>query len=245
MIVASTGQPAPPNGAEIKAIILDYAGVMTAPIPSMMTDALSASEDPTDLRTQIRAMMSVELHNPDPDGTWNRLERGEISLDAFAELVESRFGGAAKLFRASGGQLMATLAIRIEMVDRIRQWRDAGLKIGLLTNNVAEWRSTWRAKLVEADALHLFDVIIDSSEVGMRKPEARIYVHAANELDVERHEAMFVDDFAHNVEGARSAGLHAVHATSNDSHFAVLDSIFGPFDLASASPKSVDAGMKN
>jgi putative hydrolase of the HAD superfamily len=214
-----------PNGP-IRAIILDYTGVMTVPIPFGLMDAKSETENPeTSVASVLRSVMTTELRNPDPQGLWNRLERGEIPLTEFADYVTTLHPMAGEFFRSTAGNLMSTLPIRPEMVERLATLKAQGFKTALLTNNVLEWRELWRAKLVEANALHLFDAIIDSSEVGMRKPEARIYLHAASVLGVEPHEALFVDDFAHNVEGARNAGLNAVFADADDLHLRELDQL--------------------
>jgi putative hydrolase of the HAD superfamily len=230
--------PRSPNAtnAPIRAIILDYTGVMTVPIPFGLMDATGKSESSeADVAAVLRSVMTTELRNPDPQGWWNRLERGEIPLAEFADYVTTMHPMAGEFFRSTAGTLMSTLPIRPEMVERLAALKAQGFKTALLTNNVLEWRELWRAKLVEANALHLFDAIIDSSEVGMRKPEARVYLHTTSVLGVEPHEALFVDDFAHNVEGARNAGLNAVFADADDLHLRALDELpagisFGDID---------------
>jgi epoxide hydrolase-like predicted phosphatase len=209
----------------IRAVILDYTGVMTVPIPFAIADTPPASSDNTEasVGNVLRNVMSTELRNPDPKGMWNRLERGEIALGAFADYVTTMHPMAGEFFRSTAGTLMSTLPIRSEMVERLRGLKEAGFKTALLTNNVFEWRDLWRAKLTGANAIDLFDVVVDSSDVGMRKPEARIYLHTTSVLGVEPQEALFVDDFAHNVEGAREAGLNALLADADDAHFRELD----------------------
>jgi putative hydrolase of the HAD superfamily len=210
----------------IRAVILDYTGVMTVPIPFTIDDTPSvASDKPSEasVGNVLRSVMATELRNPNPEGMWNRLERGEIALSAFADHVSAMHPMAGEFFRSTAGTLMSTLPIRPEMVERLRTLKAAGFKTALLTNNVFEWRDLWRAKLIEANAIGLFDVLVDSSDVGMRKPEARIYRHTTGVLGVEPRAALFVDDFAHNVDGAREAGLNAVFASADDAHFTELD----------------------
>ena len=221
------------SGRAVKAVILDYTGVMTVALPfSPLADDLATSHAEGDRATHdpraaLRSMMAAELRNPDANGAWNRLERGEITLDAFIDRFAPRLGEIAEVFRSSAGQLMASLPIRTEMVDRVARWRGLGLRVGLLTNNITEWRPIWRAKLEEAGALGLFDVIVDSSEVGMRKPEARIFHHTADLLGVTVGDAVFVDDFDHNLAGARGVGLRTLLALPDDSHYAALDALLG------------------
>jgi epoxide hydrolase-like predicted phosphatase len=211
----------------IRAVIFDYTGVMTVPIPFAIDAPAAPAAAPENTEASVgdvlRKVMASELRNPDPQGMWNRLERGEIALSAFADYVATLHPMAGEFFRSTAGTLMSTLPIRPEMVERLRTLKEAGCKTALLTNNVFEWRDLWRAKLTEANAIQLFDLVVDSSDVGMRKPEARIYLHTTSVLGVQPHEALFVDDFAHNVEGAREAGLNALFASADDAHFRELD----------------------
>lgn len=217
------------------ALIIDYTGVITVPLSMggrSRSDPNDAPSQPSDI-DKLRSMMSHELHNPDPDGLWNRLERGEASVGELVDRVEEAVPGAGVFFSGeSTVTLMASLEVRADVVDRIRVWRGLGVPLALLTNNVAEWRPHWTAKLVAAGGLSLFDVVIDSSEVGMRKPEARIYHHtvgALNErlgLRLAPGDCLFIDDFEQNVAGAQAIGMRALLATHDDAHWGVLDSLF-------------------
>lgn len=214
------------NHAVIRAIVLDYAGVMTVPVSMpKKPNSLRSEPDPADVRSVLRSFMSHEVHNSDPTGMWNRVERGEVRFDDFCTYLEKKHQLAGQAFRAMGGNMIAGLALRTMMADRVREWRGSGLKVGLLTNNVMEWRPIWRSKLEEANLLDAFDAVVDSSEVGMRKPESRIFLHAVELLGVAPHEAVFVDDLAQNVEGAVAAGLHAILATPDDAHLVQLDAL--------------------
>ncbi|MGZ4145259.1 MAG: HAD family hydrolase, partial [Actinomycetota bacterium] len=87
----------------------------------------------------------------------------------------------------------------------------AHYKTAILTNNVKEW-TDWR-EWVEA---HIFDLVVDSSEVGMRKPDPEIYLLTCEKLGVEPARAAFVDDIPTNVEGAAAVGLHAIRFTTTE-----------------------------
>ena len=94
------------------------------------------------------------------------------------------------------------------MLDVCRRIREAGMKTSLLTNNVAEGSSSWRAVLPLDD---LFDDVVDSSAVGMRKPNPAIFHLALERLGgIAPARAVFLDDAPGNVEGARAAGLRAI-----------------------------------
>ncbi len=216
------------------ALIIDYTGVITVPLsiggPSR-SDPSEAENEPSSIE-RLRSMMSHELHNSDPDGLWNRLERGETPVSELILRIEEVVPGAGAFFSGeSRATLMASLEVRADVVERIRGWRARGIPLALLTNNVAEWRPHWTAKLDAAGGLSLFDVVIDSSEVGMRKPEERIYHHtveALNErlgLRLVPRDCLFIDDFEQNIAGAEAVGMATLLATTDDAHWDMLDSL--------------------
>ena len=229
-----------------KAIILDYTGVVTVPIPfgaesSAEPDTVSADRGAkgggappsSSSMHALRTLMAHELNNADPNGLWNRLERGEAPLAELHDMVESIVPGAGVFFAGEGPvSLMASIAVRLDVIDRMRAWKSAGVALALLTNNVAEWRPLWTANLVKAGGYELFDVVIDSSAVGMRKPEPAVYRHAVTELglacglNLALTECLFVDDFAQNVRGAMDVGLPALLATNDDAHWTTIDALF-------------------
>jgi putative hydrolase of the HAD superfamily len=101
------------------------------------------------------------------------------------------------------------------MIDYVRELRERGLRTALLTNNVREWEPRWRAKLPELD--EIFEVVVDSAFVGMRKPERAIYELTLERLrGVRPAECVFVDDLEHNCEAARDLGMKAVRFESAD-----------------------------
>ncbi|MEO5841118.1 MAG: HAD-IA family hydrolase [Acidimicrobiales bacterium] len=90
----------------------------------------------------------------------------------------------------------------------MRALRASGLRMGIVTNNVREFSERWR-RLIPVD--ELFDDIVDSSAVGVRKPNPDIYHLALRRLGVTRPgSATFLDDFAPNVDAAIAIGLHGV-----------------------------------
>lgn len=214
------------------ALIFDYTGVITVPLPlppRPPSDAAAVAEDATPAQL-LRTMMRHELHNPDPDGLWNRLERGEAPLAELLVRIDEVAPGASVFFAGGGAaSLMAALTVRSDVIGRLSRWRDQGVPLALLTNNVKEWRPLWTANLEAAGGLALFDVIIDSSEVGMRKPEGRIYTHTVDALSesvgrsLALADCLFVDDFVQNIDGAAAVGLPGLLATPDDEHWTTLD----------------------
>ena len=95
--------------------------------------------------------------------------------------------------------------VRDDMVECVRRVRGKGLKTAILTNNIAEGRDFWRPMLPLDE---LFDAVVDSSEIGMRKPNPAIYRHTLDQLGgVAPERAVFLDDFEGNVLAARAVGM--------------------------------------
>jgi len=93
------------------------------------------------------------------------------------------------------------------MVDAVRRVRAAGHRTALLTNNAREWGVTWRP-LIPLD--ELFDAVLDSSEIGLRKPDPAIYRLTCRQLGLAPAECLFVDDLECNVAAARELGMIAL-----------------------------------
>jgi epoxide hydrolase-like predicted phosphatase len=111
------------------------------------------------------------------------------------------------------------------MIEFARDLRERGLRTALLTNNVREWEPLWRAKLPEID--EIFEVVVDSAFVGMRKPESRIYELTVDRLGVVAGECVFVDDLEVNCETARDLGMAAVRFESAEQAVAEVESALG------------------
>jgi epoxide hydrolase-like predicted phosphatase len=98
------------------------------------------------------------------------------------------------------------------VVHKIRDLKGRGLRLGLLTNNVKEFGEHWRTMFPLEE---LFEDVVDSSHVGMRKPERGIYELTCSRMGIEPGEAVFIDDNLDNVEAARAYGMEAVHFGEN------------------------------
>jgi putative hydrolase of the HAD superfamily len=203
----------------IRALISDFGGVLTTPLTAGFV--AYQEEAGVSLEELGRAMQrATELHGEHP---LFALERGEIPEAEFARRLGEQLGDGFDLAR-----LRALYFERIEpnppMIRYVAELRGRGLRTALLTNNVREWEPFWRAKLPELD--EVFEVVVDSAFVGMRKPEPRIY-----ELTLERlggglraEECLFVDDLEVNCEAARALGMTAVRFEHADQAIAELES---------------------
>ena len=189
----------------IKAVLFDLHGVVTSsPWAAIASVAAASGRDHDEL---LRFMMGD--YDADTDHAWHRLERGEIPItEYFTDLVERAKAEGFELdfseLRSFGQELQVNGAV----VDTIRSLKQRGFKVALVTNNVKEASSGWRDLL---DADELFDAVVDSSAVGVRKPNPAIFDRALEMLGgVAPAEAVFLDDALGNVEGARRAGLTAI-----------------------------------
>ncbi len=113
------------------------------------------------------------------------------------------------------------------MIDYMRGVRDRGLRTALLTNNVREWEPRWRPMLPEID--EIFEVVIDSAFVGMRKPEPEIYLLTLERLGdgIEAADCVFVDDIELNCEAARDLGMAAVTFETTEQATAEIEAALG------------------
>jgi epoxide hydrolase-like predicted phosphatase len=146
----------------------------------------------------------------DNDHPWHRLERGEISFEEARRL--NRIGLAElgiELPAPPTGHTGPSIAFRPDqaMIDLVVRLREAGLRTGVLTNNVREFRDLWRTLLPYDE---LFDDVVDSHEVGLRKPNAAIYELALTRLNALAPRSAFLDDLPANVVAAERLGLFGI-----------------------------------
>ncbi len=179
---------------------------MTAPLDQPRPDLTPEEQE---IRVKVRRLMAGAAFAETTDHPWHELEQGRITLQAFIDWVEGHVPGGGRRFDPANGPItVARLPMRDALIDEVGRLRGAGIATALVTNNVAEWRHVWSARL-DLDAL--FDVVVDSSEVGMRKPDARIYEHTLSALGVsDPARSVFLDDMAVNVAGAEAVGLRGV-----------------------------------
>lgn len=198
-------QCAAANSAK-KVVFFDFGGVFTlSPFSAIGDMARDRGATPEQL---MRIVFGD--YGEDGDHPWHRLERGEISLEdarlAIQENGRSEHGLPVDLY-----ELFAAMprdgGLRHELVDRVAGIREAGLQTAIITNNVKEFSEGWRS-LLPVD--ELFDRVFDSCELGIRKPNAEIYRHALEAMQVQPNEALFLDDFKANVDSASSLGIDCI-----------------------------------
>jgi putative hydrolase of the HAD superfamily len=157
-------------------------------------------------------------------GAWSRLERGELTVEEFCAPFESDC--RAYGIDVDGARLMTYIAEasvpRSRMLEAIRRIRARGLRVGALTNN---WR---KADTVGPRPLREhFDVFVESSVVGMRKPDPRIYQLVCRELGVEPARTAFLDDIGRNLKSARALGMTTIKVDDPDDALRELGDVLG------------------
>ena len=202
----------------IRAVLFDLHGVLTSSPWAALAEAGTASG--VDQETVLRVM--VGDYRTDGDHPWHRLERGQIGLAEYgAAVLELARDAGIELDFGKLRRFNDRIVVSDEMVAKVRRLHADGYRTAVVTNNVKEMADAWRA-LLPVD--ELFDAVVDSSSIGIRKPNPAIFRHALEVLgDIAPGEAVFLDDAEGNVEGARAAGLHAVHVVDVDSALAELD----------------------
>jgi putative hydrolase of the HAD superfamily len=200
----------------ISAALFDFGGV----ILSSPFEAFNRYERDRGLPTDfIRQVNARDEHT----NAWARLERNEIDAAEFDAAFADE--STALGHRVPGADVLATLTgdVRAEMVTALRRVKEAGLAVACLTNNIAGGEP--RREVDEV--LALFDVIVESSKVGHRKPEARFYEIACEQLAVEAGECVFLDDLGVNLKPAREMGMTTIKVTTSEQAISDLEAVLG------------------
>jgi putative hydrolase of the HAD superfamily len=159
--------------------------------------------------------------NPDTNA-WAHLERGDIPFDEFCDRFEAEALAAGGEVDARAVMALLSGEVRPAMVEAVRRCHER-LKTGLLTNNfVAEDQGADHSAI-----LAHFDVIVESSTAGVRKPDPRFYRMACDQLGIEPSEAVFLDDLGINLKPAKAMGMTTIKVTDPDHALAELETVVG------------------
>jgi putative hydrolase of the HAD superfamily len=210
---------------ELRGIITDWGGVMTSPIRDTVQAWLDSEGIDDDTYAAVMKLWVVTAYDPAADGNpVHALERGEITSDEFERLL------AARLVRRGGGQVLpeglltrmfAASAPCEPMYAAVASLHTAGLRTCLLSNS---WGSDGYPREVFGGMYH---AVVISAEVGMRKPEERIFRHAAGLIGLAPSECVFIDDMEANVRAAEAMGMHGVLHTQPEATVQALGKLFG------------------
>ena len=203
----------------IRAVLFDFGGVIT----SSPFEAFRRFEHERGLPTGF--LQSINRNQPDSNA-WALFERGELSAKAFDEMFASESREAGHEVRGLDVVALVYGNVRPRMVEAVRRCRGKFIT-ACLTNNfqgspalpeparARDWQS----------ALALFDEVIESSKVGIRKPEKAFFELACDKLSIRPQEAVFLDDLGANLKPARAMGMHTIKVSDPDTALAELASV--------------------
>jgi putative hydrolase of the HAD superfamily len=205
-------------GGGIEVVISDFGGVLTTPL----VESFMAFQDQTGITAETLGRAMAAAAEANEDNPLFEMERGEITEVAFLEkltdALEPLLGHRPEMHRFKEIYFEA-LEPNPAMIGLMRELRDEGYRMAMLTNNVREWEPLWRPMLPVDE---IFETVVDSGFVGARKPESRIYALTLERIGARADRCLFVDDVEVNCEGARRAGLSAVHFRDNDQAIAEI-----------------------
>ncbi len=219
--------------ARIRAAVFDYGGVLIEGGPK----EVAAFGRRVGLDEEVWKPLRRQFFGN--EGIWAELERGEVEYAEFVSQLRqavTKAGGSvtedqARNFMGSTEPMGHRARLRPAMLDAVRRLRGF-MPTALLTNNVKEWRAGWVEVLEPAS---LFDLVIDSSEVGARKPEPRIYEITREKLGVAHDEIFFIDDIGQNLKAARALGWNTVLFDDPGEAVGVLEAMIAAQQASGAS----------
>lgn len=214
-----------PLDQDFRAVLWDFGGVVL----SSPFEAFNRFE--SDRGLPLDTIRSINATDPDRNA-WARFERSEISVaefdTAFAEEARSRG------LDIRGADVLALLRgdIRPEMVHALDRVRVHGYRTACLTNNMAGGDGKRSSVVDEREAaidavMARFDAVVESSKVGVRKPEVRFYEIACEALGVRPHECVFLDDLGVNLKPAAAMGMTTIKVVSADQAIGELETVLG------------------
>jgi len=202
----------------IDTVISDFGGVLTSPL----LQSFMAFQDQTGITTEALGKGMQAATEANGENPLFEMERGEITEVAFlkqlTDSLEPILGHRPEMHRFKEIYFEA-LEPNPQMIELMSELKAEGYRMAMLTNNVREWEPLWRPML-PVDAI--FETVVDSGFVGCRKPESKIYELTLERVGQPAESCLFVDDVLVNCEGARKAGLHAVHFQDNEQAIAEI-----------------------
>jgi putative hydrolase of the HAD superfamily len=206
------------------AVLWDFGGViLTSPFEAFRRYEREAGLPEDFIR-------SLNARNPDANA-WAKMERSEVSLDEFVALFESE--AEAQGHKLDGWRVLQAISgdIRPQMVEALRRCR-AAFKVACITNNMKSGEGPGMARSAEKAAavgeiMTLFEHVVESSKLGFRKPDPRIYRYACDLLGVAPKRCIYLDDLGVNLKPARAMGMRTIKVGDPDIAIAELEAMVG------------------
>ena len=186
-----------------KAILWDFGGVVTSSPFEAFNEFESANDLPPDL------IRTINSENPDSNA-WAKFESNQVSIEEFDELFFQE--ALTKGFQVRGKDIIKLLSgsIRKNMVDFLKELK-GNYKLGCITNTVNSQDDLKdKERQLKKEAMALFDHVVESSKVGIRKPNPKIYKMSCLALSVEPKECIYLDDLGINLKPARELGMATI-----------------------------------
>ena len=192
---------------QLEAVIWDFGGVFTTSPFEAFTRYEEANGLPKDF---VRSVNAVNIQ----ENAWAKLERSEVTAEEFDVLFrdESRALG----HEVPGKDILGLLSgdVRPAVVEALKICK-SHVKVGCITNNApvgkgAGMSSDSKKAAQESEIMSLFDHLIESSKLGIRKPDPRIYALMCEALDVDPNKCVYLDDLGINLKPARAMGMHTI-----------------------------------
>jgi putative hydrolase of the HAD superfamily len=203
----------------IEAIVSDFGGVLTSPL----INSFAAFQDSSGVALETLGAGLAAIAERDGTNPLFELETGRMTeavfLGKLSDELSAREGRTVEM-HGFGAQYFEHLHPNARMIDYMRELRGRGHRMAICTNNVREWESLWRAKLPVDE---IFDLVVDSAFVGIRKPDPEIYRITLEGLGVDAPSALLVDDIEINCTAARELGMTAVWFKSTDQAIAEIE----------------------
>ncbi len=195
-------------GRAVDAVVFDYGGVLTGPVRESLSAWVRAGDiEPASLTRVLRAWLSRDA----PDGSpIHRLETGELPAAGFEQRLAAALDTRRRPAGGAGGAAGPAVRRAPSRAGHVRAGRGAArarVRVALLSNS---WGNTYPRDRIDG----LFDPVVISAEVGLRKPLPAIYRRVLDGLGVPAARIVLVDDAEPNVEGARAVGMRAVLHTA-------------------------------
>lgn len=206
----------------VAGVLIDWGGVLTTSLTDSIARWIAADRiDGAHYRTVMRELIDHAYRSGDGENIVHALERGELDGAAFERDLAARLLTVDGVPPVAEGLLTRMFAEfdRVDaMYDMLRDVRRSGVRTCLLSNS---WSNSYPRH--EWDGL--FDAVVISGEVGMRKPEERIFRHALDRLGLPGEECVFIDDIEANIQAARELGIIGIHHRDADTTITELESV--------------------
>ncbi|MET7329314.1 HAD family phosphatase [Nonomuraea sp. NPDC005650] len=210
------------SGTVLTGVLIDWGGVLTTSLSDSIARWIAADRiDGDHYRQVMRKLVDHAYGDGVGESVVHALERGEIDGSAFERDLAARLLTVDGVPPVADGLLARMFAgfDRVDaMYDMLRDVRKNGVKTCLVSNS-------WSNEYPRAEWDGLFDAVVISGEVGMRKPEPRIYRHAVELIGLTCEECVFIDDIEANILAARALGIAGIHHKDADSTIEELESL--------------------